>query len=62
MWMPGPLKKSVDSASRKYPLSDAEPPTKSIRKRKILPMQIMPGLFKITFVFALKVSSEVSVL
>ncbi|KAG0625438.1 hypothetical protein M758_2G055300 [Ceratodon purpureus] len=42
MWMPGPLKKSVYSSSRKYPLPDGDPATKSIRKRKILPMQIMP--------------------
>jgi hypothetical protein len=42
--MPGPLKKSVYSTTKSYPLSDGDRALQSIRKRKILPMQIMPVL------------------
>lgn len=44
VWMPGPLKKSVYSTTKSYSISDGDRALQSIRKRKILPMQIIPGL------------------
>lgn len=42
IWMPGPLKKSDYPAAKTYPLPDGDSALKSLRKRKILPMQISP--------------------
>lgn len=52
VWMPGPIKKSAQAAARTYAIQEGD--LSNMRKRKILPLQTVPGrfsniLFVITF-------------
>lgn len=63
--MPGPLKKTVYSSAKTYALSDGDQALQSIRKRKILPIQLMPGLLivLVDFIFfrTVKLLQEVGI-
>lgn len=48
VWMPGPIKKSAQAAARTYAIQEGD--LSNMRKRKILPLQTVPGRFsKIIF-------------